>query len=113
MFFYSLSLSLSPTQRERLMEQRRVYGTQNPSTSNAAPVGERKRKMTLQTGRSDRFPYYSYGTPNPSTSDAATGERKRKITQDTVEQPIKVNKYMYTNNLFFKNNYFIQQILSM
>ena len=110
MFFYSLSLST--TQRERLMEQSREHGTQNPSTSNAAPVGVRKRKMTLQTGRSDGFPYY-YGTPKPSTSDASTGERKRKITQDAAEQSIKVNKYTYTNNLFFKNNYFIQQILSM
>ncbi|CAF2133601.1 unnamed protein product, partial [Rotaria magnacalcarata] len=71
------------------MEQRRVYGTQNPSTSNAATGGEPKRKMTLETGWSDRFPY-SNGTPNPATSNAATeGSRKRKITQDVVEQSIK------------------------
>ena len=37
------------------------------------------------------------------TSNAATeGERKRKMTQGVVEQPIKVNKYTHTNNLFFK-----------
>ncbi|CAF2167967.1 unnamed protein product, partial [Rotaria magnacalcarata] len=71
------------------MEQRRVYGTQNPSTSNAATGGEQKRKMTLESGWSDRFPY-SYGTPIPSTSNAATGgERKRKMAQDVVEQSIK------------------------
>ncbi|CAF4463687.1 unnamed protein product, partial [Rotaria magnacalcarata] len=71
------------------MEQRRVYGTQNPSTSNASTESGPKRKMTLETGWSDRFPY-SYGTPNPSTSNAATeGERKRKIAQDVVEQSIK------------------------
>ncbi|CAF2034579.1 unnamed protein product, partial [Rotaria magnacalcarata] len=28
------------------MEQRRVYGTPKPSTSNAATEGERKRRMT-------------------------------------------------------------------
>ncbi|CAF2252211.1 unnamed protein product, partial [Rotaria magnacalcarata] len=71
------------------MEQRRVYGTQNPSTSNTAIGGEPKRKMTLESGWSDRFPY-SYGTPIPSTSNTATGgERKRKMAQDVVEQSIK------------------------
>ncbi|CAF2148925.1 unnamed protein product, partial [Rotaria magnacalcarata] len=71
------------------MEQRRVYGTQNPSTSNASTGGEQRRKMTLQSGRSDGFPY-SYGTPIPSTSNVAAGcDRKRKMDQVADEQSIK------------------------
>ncbi|CAF4389790.1 unnamed protein product, partial [Rotaria magnacalcarata] len=45
--------------------------------------------MTLQSGRSDGFPY-SYGTPIPSTSNVAAGcDRKRKMDQVADEQSIK------------------------
>ncbi|CAF4862264.1 unnamed protein product [Rotaria socialis] len=75
------------------MEQRRVYGTQNQSTSNTATGSEPKRKMTLQSGWSDGCYPYSYGTPIPSTSNvAAGGDRKRKMAQAVDEQSIKTRR---------------------